>query len=97
MPLWSLRGTGENGHGYQRRLFAGDAARGFAFIDMCRHATTSLMNPPFGDASLPSKPYIEQTYLDTSGDVYKAFVESFQTRLVPAGYLGIIIPSELLP
>ena len=26
----------ENGGGYQRRLFADDAARGFAFIDMCR-------------------------------------------------------------
>ena len=48
------------------------------------------MNPPFGDASLPSKPYIEDTYGDTKGDVYKAFVECFHARLVPAGYLGII-------
>jgi hypothetical protein len=81
----------EIGDGYQRRLFASDTARGFAFIDLCRlRYDVTLMNPPFGDASLPSKPYIEQTYLDTSGDVYKAFVESFQTRLVPSGYLGII-------
>ena len=48
------------------------------------------MNPPFGDASLPSKPYLDDTYGDTKGDVYKAFVECFQARLVPAGYLGII-------
>ena len=48
------------------------------------------MNPPFGDASLPSKPYIEDTYADTKGDVYKAFVECFQDRLVPTGMLGII-------
>ncbi len=81
----------ESSSGFQRRLFAEDAARGFAFIDLCRQRyDVALMNPPFGDASLPSKPYIEETYGDTKGDVYKAFVECFQTRLVPAGYLGII-------
>jgi transposase len=77
--------------GFQRRLFAEDAARGFAFIDLCRQRyDVALMNPPFGDASLPSKPYLDDTYGDTKGDVYKAFVECFQARLVPAGYLGII-------
>lgn len=81
----------EHGDGFQRRLFAEDAARGFAFIDLCRQRyDVALMNPPFGDASLPSKPYIEDTYGDTKGDVYKAFVECFYARLVPAGYLGII-------
>ncbi len=76
---------------YQRRLFAEDAARGFAFIDHCRQRyDVALMNPPFGDASLPSKPYLDDTYGDTKGDVYKAFVECFQARLVPTGYLGII-------
>lgn len=77
--------------GFQRRLFADDAARGFAFIDICKkHYDVALMNPPFGDASLPSKPYLDETYGDTRGDVYKAFVECFQARLIPAGYLGII-------
>ncbi|MEI6341109.1 MAG: hypothetical protein WCR07_04065 [Verrucomicrobiota bacterium] len=77
--------------GFQRRLFAEDAARGFAFIDLCRERyDVALMNPPFGDASLPSKSYLDDTYGDTKGDVYKAFVECFQARLVPAGYLGII-------
>jgi len=81
----------ENGQGYQRRLFADDATRGFAFIDLCRKRyDIALMNPPFGDASLPSKPYLDETYGDTKGDVYKAFVECFQERLVPEGYLGII-------
>jgi hypothetical protein len=81
----------EHSDGFQRRLFAEDAARGFAFIDLCRQRyDVALMNPPFGDASLPSKPYIEDTYGDTKGDVYKAFVECFHARLVPAGYLGII-------
>ena len=77
--------------GFQRRLFAEDAARGFAFIDICkRRYDVALMNPPFGDASLPSKPYLEETFGDTRGDVYTAFVECFQARLVPAGFLGII-------
>jgi hypothetical protein len=81
----------ENGGGLQRRLFAEDAARGFAFIDICKKLyDVALMNPPFGDTSLPSKPYLDETYGDTKGDVYKAFVECFHARLVPAGYLGII-------
>ena len=81
----------EDGAGYSRRLFADDAAQGFAFIDICRKKYDAvLMNPPFGDASLPSKPYIDDVYGDTKGDVYKAFVECFQDRLVPAGMLGII-------
>jgi hypothetical protein len=88
--LQSYAEQAEHG-GYQRRLFADDAARGFAFIDLCRKRyDVVLMNPPFGDASLPSKPYLDETYGDTKGDVYKAFVECFQARLVPAGYLGII-------
>ena len=81
----------EAGTGFQRRLFAGDAARGFAFIAVCRKRyDVVLMNPPFGDSSLPSKPYLDDTYGDTRGDVYKAFVECFQARLIPASYLGIL-------
>ena len=80
-----------NGKGLARRLFAEDAEQGFAFIDLCRQKfDVVLMNPPFGDASLPSKPYIDETYGDTKGDVYKAFVECFQDRLVSGGFLGII-------
>ena len=80
-----------DGEGLRRRLFAEDAEQGFAFIDLCRRKyDVVLMNPPFGDASVPSKPYIDETYGDTKGDVYKAFVECFQDRLVPGGFLGII-------
>ena len=80
-----------NGQSVQRSLFAEDAEQGFAFVDLCRQRyDVVLMNPPFGDASLPSKPYIDDHYGDTKGDVFKAFVESFQDRLVPNGLLGII-------
>ena len=42
----------ETGGGFQRRLFAEDAARGFAFIDICRKRyDVALMNPPFGEPS----------------------------------------------
>lgn len=80
-----------NGSGFRRRLFAEDAERGFAFIDLCRNRfDVMLMNPPFGAASLPSKDYVDRSYGDTKGDVYKAFVEGSYDRLVPAGMLGII-------
>ncbi len=89
--LKRIAAASTNGKAVERTLFAEDAEQGFAFVDLCRQRyDVVLMNPPFGDASLPSKPYIEDTYGDTKGDVYKAFVECFQTRLVPAGYLGII-------
>ena len=81
----------ENDAGFRRKLFADDAERGFAFIDLCRKRfDVMLMNPPFGDAALPSKDYIDSSYGDTKGDVYKAFVEGSFDRLVPAGMLGII-------
>jgi hypothetical protein len=80
-----------NGKGLLRRLFAEDTEQGFAFIDLCRqNFDVVLMNPPFGDASIPSKTYIDETYGDTKGDVYKAFVECFQDRLVEGGFLGAI-------
>ncbi|WP_189524939.1 Eco57I restriction-modification methylase domain-containing protein [Nostoc sp. 'Peltigera membranacea cyanobiont' 232] len=79
------------GQVFQRQLFSEDAVQGFAFVDICRKQFDFiLMNPLFGDASLPSKSYIEEVYGDTKGDVYKTFVECFQDRLVPGGFLGII-------
>lgn len=80
-----------NGQSVQRSLFADDAEQGFAFVDLCRQRyDVVLMNPPFGDASKPSKPYIDAHYANTKGDVFKAFVEAYQERLVPNGMLGII-------
>ncbi len=81
----------ENGGGYQRRLFAEDAARGFAFIDLCRKQYDAvLMNPPFGAATRDSKTYIERAYPRTKNDVYAAFVERGIEWLRHAGMLGAI-------
>jgi hypothetical protein len=74
-----------------RRLFADDATRGFALIDVCRKQfDVVLMNPPFGDGSKPSKSYIERAYPRTKNDLYAAFVECGLKRLLPGGHLGAI-------
>lgn len=75
----------------KRRLFAQDAARGFAFIDLCRKRyDVVLMNPPFGDGSKPAKSTIEQKYPRTKNDLYAAFVEMGLNRSVSRGLLGAI-------
>jgi hypothetical protein len=80
-----------DGQGYQRVLFADDAARGFAFADLCRpRFDVVLMNPPFGAASLPSKGYVERVYPRTKNDIYAAFVERGLGLLWPGGMLGAI-------
>jgi len=48
------------------------------------------MNPPFGEASRPSKAYIERTYPRTKNDLYTAFVERGLEWLQPGGLLGAI-------
>ena len=81
----------DNGSAYRRLLFADDAAQGFAFVDICRKRfDVVLMNPPFGDASKPSKAYIEKNYPRTKNDVYAAFVERGLDWLHPGGLLGAI-------
>lgn len=81
----------ENGRTFRRRLFAQDAARGFAFIDLCRKRyDVALMNPPFGDPSKPSKPLIDKSYPRTKNDIYAAFVERWLGMLCKKGRLGAI-------
>jgi hypothetical protein len=61
-----------NGQGYRRRLFAGDAARGFAFFDVCqRRYDVVLMNPPFGSPTFSTSNLLQR---ESAGNVYTAFV-----------------------
>jgi len=77
--------------GYNRKLFADDAAQGFAFIDVCRKRyDVVLMNPPFGEGAQDSKVYLQRNYPKTKNDLYASFVESFLYRLRPNGALGAI-------
>jgi hypothetical protein len=80
-----------NGRAGRRRLFAEDAARGFAFIDLCRKRyDVVLMNPPFGEPAKASKPLIEKSFPRTKNDVYAAFVERGLGLLRARGMLGAI-------
>ena len=75
----------------RRRLFAGDAARGFAFIDICRRRyDVVLMNPPFGEFSRPYKGYCRAVYPNSYNDILAAFVERWLHRLEHRGRLGAI-------
>ncbi len=76
---------------YQRRLFADDAARGFAFIDLCRKRYDAVvMNPPFGEASLESRAYLYTAVPSATQDLFAAFVERFGKSLSENGRLGVI-------
>ncbi len=81
----------ENGGLVRRRLFAEDAARGFAFIDLCRNRYDAiLMNPPFGASSRDSKGYIEGRYSKTKGDVLANFIERMLHLTTDEGRIGAI-------
>jgi hypothetical protein len=80
-----------DGRAYARGLFADDAAQGFGFVDLSRNRyDVVLMNPPFGEASRPSKAYIEYQYPRTKNDIFAAFVERGLEWLYPGGLLGAI-------
>lgn len=75
----------------RRRLFAEDAAHGFALADMVsKKFDTLLMNPPFGAGSLIAKKAFERSYPKTKNDVYAAFVERGVELLHPRSRLGAI-------
>ena len=83
--------------GFQRRLFAEDAARGFAFIDVCRKRyDVGLMNPPFGEFSSQAVDYMKKAFGDSAVDIYAAFVSRARGVLRKGGLIGAIIPRSLL-
>jgi hypothetical protein len=86
----------ENGGGFQRRLFAEDAARGFAFIDVCRKRyDVALMNPPFGLMQEGVFAYLQSQYPDTYVDIYSGCVAR-GLEWAKAGYVGAITSRSFL-
>ena len=80
-----------NGGRLQRQLFADDAAQGFAFIDLCqRRFDVVLMNPPFGEASIPSRPYLYGRLPETARDLFAGFISRAVSLLCHSGYAGAI-------
>jgi hypothetical protein len=80
-----------DGSSYRRRLFAEDAGRGFAFVDISRQEyDVVLMNPPFGEATSGARAYLYQAVPSASQDLFAAFVERYEERLSHGGRLGAI-------
>ena len=82
----------EHGGGYQRRLFADDAARGFAFIDLCRKRyDVALMNPPFGSATHEhSRAWFRANYPTAGENLSVGTIQQSLKRLAPGGFVGLI-------
>ena len=73
-----------------RRLFVEDAARGFAFIDLCRKRyDVILMNPPFGEAHERTIDLVNRCFLDWNGNLLCAFI-SRAGLLAPDGQIGVV-------
>ena len=80
----------------QKRLFAEDAAKGFAFIDLCRRRfDVVLMNPPFGEAGKKVAEYCDQHYKTWNKNILCAFVERTK-GLSEFGYSASVIDRSLL-
>jgi hypothetical protein len=80
-----------DGDSYARRLFAADAARGFAFIDVCRKRyDVALMNPPFGAFTAQWKLFARSGYPVSYNDIMTCFVQRGTEILKPGGRLGAI-------
>jgi hypothetical protein len=76
--LTALRGYAAHastGDKLQRQLFAADAERGFAFIDLCqKQFDVVLMNPPFGEPTESTRQYIIGHLSKGRNDLYTAMI-----------------------
>ena len=80
-----------NGSTVKRRLFAEDAARGFAFVNLFRKQyDVVLMNPPFGDPTKLVFEYLKEWAPHAKRDLLTSFISILQDRLLRSGFLGAI-------
>jgi hypothetical protein len=85
----------QNGQKLQRRLFAGDAVRGFAFVDVChKRYDVLLMNPPFGLGLKTHYPLMKLNYPDGYVDVYSCFLS--RSSELCTGRIGFISSRSFL-
>jgi hypothetical protein len=78
-------------HRYQKKLFAEDTARGFAFIELLRNKyDVVVMNPPFGAASTVGKETLGKQYPLSKNDLLAVFVERGLILLHTGGRNGAI-------
>jgi hypothetical protein len=74
-----------------RRLFAEDAERGFALIDLSRaRYDIVLMNPPFGQPAEGTKDMLDEAYPACGHEIYAMFFHRGLELLEPHGRVGAI-------
>jgi len=84
----------EAGGGLQRRLFAEDAAQGFAFIEASRKRYDAVvMNPPFGEAAIRSATGLNRYAIK---NLYSCFIERAEELSHPDGAFAAITDSTYL-
>jgi hypothetical protein len=87
----------EDHGGFQRRLFSGDAARGFAFIDVCRKRyDVALMNPPFGLEPASATKELKNISNSATSDIFAAFIARGRKIMERHGALGAITSRAFL-
>lgn len=83
--------------GYENTLFANDAVRGFAFIELCQKRYDAiLMNPPFGEGSESTIDYLDSHYSCWCKNLVCAFFDRMQELLVNNGLVGAIFDRTVL-
>lgn len=83
--------------GYENSLFANDAVRGFAFIELCQNRyDVILMNPPFGEGSENTIGYLNSQYPFWCRNLVCAFFDRTQELLVSDGLVGAIFDRTVL-
>lgn len=83
--------------GYENTLFANDAVRGFAFIELCqKRYDVILMNPPFGEGSECTIGYLDTNYPNWGKNLVCAFFDRMQDLLKGNGLVGSIFDRSVV-
>ncbi len=81
--------------GFRRKLFAGDAEKGFALIELVQRSFDAVLaNPPFGDASTPSLKLLDELLGASGRDIGAAFVCRWAKKLTSEGMVGFVLPTS---
>ena len=85
----------QSGQRLQRKLFADDAVRGFAFVDICQKRYDAvLMNPPFGLGVKQNFEWLKECYPDAYVDLFASFLS--RGRDLCTGKVGVISSRSVL-
>ncbi len=76
---------------FSRKLFAEDTARGFDFVEVARQKfDVILMNPPFGEPSVPSVKYLSEEYAKERNEIIACFLSRSHGLLKQGGRIGCL-------